>query len=425
VDSARQLHRQAEPDRERKLVDECLQRIIRSPFFQGSKRSQELLQYLVAKRLEGDIGALKERVIGAELFDRNPSYDTSADAIVRVKMNEVRKRLAAYYGQEGRDDPVRIELPVGSYAPVFHWVQPGANALTNPDSAGADNGISPPLARAAIRSAITGRRLLLAFGLVLVVASAWLISRPAETALDRFWAPYYHSKQPVLVCIPARDRWFFDASVARALAEAARLGETRLELRLQPGDVAVVPHGEMSVQNFRAILQLATHLARRGASTEMRLVSEVSVEEIRRSQVILVGAYHNPWAMELSRGMRYSFESEDEGSRETCWVRDRNATGKPLWLVPRLWPYAVQSVDYAIISRTFTPFTGQVVVSLAGINGFGTQVAAEFLTVPRYWQEFTRLAPAGWERRNCQIVIEAKVVREVPNPPRILAVHVW
>lgn len=182
----------------------------------------------------------------------------------------------------------------------------------------------------------------------------------------------------------------------------------------------------MSVHNFRAILQLATHLARRQVPLDIRLVPEVSVEAIRRRQVILVGAYHNPWAMELSAGMRYGFDSQNEGSREVTWVRDQKSTGPPLWSVPRLWPYSVQHVDYAIISRTFMPVTGQIVVSLAGANGFGTQVAAELLTaLAGYSQEFARMAPPGWERRNCQIVLETKVVREVPGPPRILAVHVW
>lgn len=401
----------------RKQVLACLDRILQSPPFQGSRRCQELLQYLVTKRLDGELSALKERVIGAELFGRDPAYATSSDAIVRVKANEVRKRLAAYYGESGRDEAVRIELPVGSYVPVFRRLENGAEA-SNPRP------VEPP-AKTASRGRNARWWALAALVLALAgLAVFWLI-RPAAGASERFWAAFYHSEEPLLICIPARDRWFFDPPVAKALADAASRGAARLDLALQPGNIAVVPDAQMSVQNFRAVIHLVTHFARRRIPTEVRLVSEVSAEAIRRRQVILLGAYHNPWAMDLSAGMRFLFESENEGSLETAWVKDNNAPGKRVWKVPRLWPHQPQAFDYAIISRTVSPVTGQTVVSLAGINGFGTQVAAEFLTGSHYWEEFARLAPAGWEQRNCQIVLETKLVREVPNPPKILAVHVW
>lgn len=411
-----------QPGPVRKEVVAALSRILHSPAFKGSKRCQELLEFLVAKRLDGDVAALKERVIGAELFSRDPAYDTSTDAIVRVKANEVRKRLAAYYGQEGRRDAIRIELPVGSYVPVFRWLKDEIEPARQPQEGDGDD--HPGLREPSASRWLKQRRLAVGLGALLAAVLWAVLSLPRRPA-DRFWARFYESKEPVLLCIPARERWFFDPQVRRALAEAALQGTTRLDLQLQPGNVAVVPSGEMSVQNFRAVTQLAIHLAQHRVPMEMRLVAEVSAEAIRRRQVILLGAYHNPWAMELSSRMRYSFESAFEGSRESAWVRDRNAPGPPRWKVPRLWPYAAQSVDYAIITRTLMSETGQVVVSLAGINGFGTQVAAEFLTGPQYWRDFSRLAGPGWEHRNFQIVLETKIVRDVPNPPQIVAAHLW
>jgi hypothetical protein len=261
--------------------------------------------------------------------------------------------------------------------------------------------------------------------LAAAAAVGWWLLRRDSSPSELFWAPFYHADQPVLLCIPARDRWFFNAEVARALAAAAQKGAGRLDLDLRAGDIAVVPSGEMSVQNFRAIFQLASHMGRRRVPMEVRLVSEISTEAFRRRHVILVGAYHNPWAMGLNAGMRYVFESENEGSRESSWVRDRKAGGPPVWVVPKLWPHGRQDRDYAIISRTHVPVVGQIVVSFAGINGFGTQVAAEFLTTPHHLEEMARMAPAGWERKNCQIVLETKVVQNAPTPPQIVAVHVW
>src|ERR1019366_10021792 len=66
------------------LVSEELERILHSHAFAGSERSCSLLRYLVEHALSGDEPALKERIIGMELFGRDASYDTGNDAIVRV-----------------------------------------------------------------------------------------------------------------------------------------------------------------------------------------------------------------------------------------------------------------------------------------------------------------------------------------------------
>jgi len=415
------------PEPNRKQVTEALNRILHSPIFAGSRRCQDLLKFMVLKRLDGDTGVLKERLIAAELFGRDLDYDTSSDAIVRVKANEVRKRLAAYYGEFGRHEPFRIDIPVGSYIPVFRWLEENTQPVNLTAGSEGLNGRQEPAEPSPpsmLKWPFAPRRAAAAIALVVTIFTVWFLFRPVKDDYELFWAPFYQ-KEPVLICVPARDRWIFDPPVAQTLAQGTYHGAVRLDLQLQPGNIAFIPNGELTVQNFQAAVQLAIHLAHRGVKPEVRMVSEVTAENIRRRHVILLGAYHNPWASKLSSGMRYIFESEGEGSREATWIRDRNSTGEPRWKVARLWPHAVQKSDYAIISRTLLPPDGQIVVTVAGINGFGTQVAAEFLTAPQYWKEIRRLAPRGWQYRNSQIVLETDVIRLVPNPPRVLAVHVW
>ena len=71
-------------------------------------------------------GDLKERTLGAEVFGRDPRYDTNADPVVRVSAGEVRKRIAQYYHENGHASRVQIELPLGSYAPEFQLREPDA-----------------------------------------------------------------------------------------------------------------------------------------------------------------------------------------------------------------------------------------------------------------------------------------------------------
>ena len=94
-----------------------VRRIIESPAFRGSRRSQEFLQYITDRALDGHFDDLKERTLGVELFGRAPSYDTGEDAIVRVTACDVRKRLAQFRAEAGFASEFRVELPPGSYIP--------------------------------------------------------------------------------------------------------------------------------------------------------------------------------------------------------------------------------------------------------------------------------------------------------------------
>ncbi len=97
-----------------------LARIEQSRAFKSSPRHRALLRHLVGRSLADELVGLKETVIAVEVFGRSAShFDPRFDSIVRVEARRLRKRLASYFGAEGRDSPLRIELPVGSYVPLI------------------------------------------------------------------------------------------------------------------------------------------------------------------------------------------------------------------------------------------------------------------------------------------------------------------
>ena len=63
---------------------------------------------------------MKEYSIGLEVFQRGVSYDPRSDAVVRVQATLLRKKLAAYYAEEGVNDPIILDLPKGHYVASFH-----------------------------------------------------------------------------------------------------------------------------------------------------------------------------------------------------------------------------------------------------------------------------------------------------------------
>lgn len=109
-------------------IEFSLARIEHSPAFRGSPRHRALLRHLVACAVAGEFNALKESVLAVEVFGRPAAgFDPKRDTIVRVEARRLRGRLLRYYASDGRDAPIRIELPVGSYVPLIALREPAAN----------------------------------------------------------------------------------------------------------------------------------------------------------------------------------------------------------------------------------------------------------------------------------------------------------
>ncbi len=101
------------------LVLAELSRILASRHFQTSPRGKEFLQYVVNQKICGNADQLKERVIGVQIFGRKPDYATGEDPVVRVKAGDVRRRLELYYADTAVASGILIQIPLGSYAPIF------------------------------------------------------------------------------------------------------------------------------------------------------------------------------------------------------------------------------------------------------------------------------------------------------------------
>src|SRR5246127_5185833 len=101
------------------LVREQLRRLVAHPLFTNSKRYPVLLTYTVEQTLDGNASELKERTIGVEAFGREPNYDVNLDPVVRTTAAEGRKRLIQYYYNPDHAGELVIDVPVGTYVPIF------------------------------------------------------------------------------------------------------------------------------------------------------------------------------------------------------------------------------------------------------------------------------------------------------------------
>jgi hypothetical protein len=96
-----------------------LETMLASPAFASPERLRRFLRYLVEQALAGKSGELKEYAIGLDVFDRDAGYDPRVDSTVRVHAGKLRDRLREYYLSASKPAPVRIEIPKGTFVPVF------------------------------------------------------------------------------------------------------------------------------------------------------------------------------------------------------------------------------------------------------------------------------------------------------------------
>lgn len=95
-----------------------LQSVLNSEQFASARKSSAFLKFVVDSKLAGV--EVKESMIGVEVYGRESTYNPKTDSIVRAEASRLRAKLREYYEGPGWSDPVIIDLPKGSYVPVFH-----------------------------------------------------------------------------------------------------------------------------------------------------------------------------------------------------------------------------------------------------------------------------------------------------------------
>jgi tetratricopeptide (TPR) repeat protein len=105
----------------RSEIRESLQRVLASEQFATSPNLKKFLSYIIEQKLDGNEAGLKAYSIAIDAFGRSEDFDSQIDPIVRVQAGRLRKELAEYYEGVGANDPVRIDVPRGSYRPEFTY----------------------------------------------------------------------------------------------------------------------------------------------------------------------------------------------------------------------------------------------------------------------------------------------------------------
>jgi hypothetical protein len=186
--------------------------ILNGPAFRSSPRSCAFLRFITEESLDGREESLKERTIGVALLKRDPDYDTGSDAVVRVRANDVRKRLSAHYERCPAKAGFRIELPAGSYIPRF-VKEPVAEAVLLQDVPPTRSFVLPAMPLVQL-SAPT----IVALFVALIAIRIQADMGAGADAFTRFWSGLLMDRTQILVQLDAAAD---GVSISPAMAEAA------------------------------------------------------------------------------------------------------------------------------------------------------------------------------------------------------------
>lgn len=99
-----------------------LQRVVSSAELARSEQLKRFLAFIVEESLAGRAGKIKEYTVALAVLGRDDAFDPTIDPVVRIQAGRLRRALERYYLVEGKNNPVRIEIPKGGYRPTFHRV---------------------------------------------------------------------------------------------------------------------------------------------------------------------------------------------------------------------------------------------------------------------------------------------------------------
>lgn len=415
--------------------------ILRSPSFNTSQRSQQFLRYVVAESVGGRTENLKERLIGEKIFNRQVDYDTSQDSIVRVKANEVRKRLASYY-EQNPDSPIRFEMSAGSYVISVVRAEPKPVPLTAPaptstpietfeevSGPAVEKALDASASRVAVPAPKESSMWLVWTALATVVVAAGLAAlwtRPwASTSLfDQYWRPFVAGDRALLLCVPTPEAYRIYGSGTRALVEAFKPQPTGTEgppITATVRDVRIVPEQTLmlGIGDVHVLTSVSMFAAARGKRPQSRLSPMTTFADINSSPTVVVGAETNQWNIELTKGTRYVV-TKFKGKNV---VMD-SQTNQPLCEKPNSWE-SPATYDCGVVTRLIRSSAAQPLLLVSGLNHYGTYTLGDLLVDPALLEPALAGLPAGWEQKNLQILVRAELLRDGVSKPRVLATHVW
>jgi hypothetical protein len=388
-----------------------VERLAESHVLHGSESLCKLLRYLAHHALEHPGTPLKEYQIATEEFGRPADFDPAVDSMVRVQAGRLRAKLAEYYAGEGTEDPVRIELPKGSYTLTFHKRDGTHHANGHHASHDHVQTVERPSPRGWIAAVAVLSLLLVGALLALYMshrdaaASDFTTHAAPSAAFQTFWRPFL---------IGPQEPWV-------VFSNAAFVGRPETGMRYY--NSARDPQGSVwdhytGVGEVLSVHNLDQVFSGMHRNLRVKRGSLFSLDDAKNTDLIFVGSpSENLTLLEIPGTHEFVFERLQEGPRkgDLAIANVHPEPGEQKMYLASAYD-APLTEDYAVVALIpgLNPSRSQMII--AGTTTFGTQGAVEYICREQSVQELLlRLSVSdSGEIKPFEALLHVKITKGVP-----------
>jgi len=412
-----------------------VQRIVSSPHFQKSTRLRELLQYIAEQTLHGNAHELTEQHIGNALFHKPSDYSPLEDSSVRVHVRQLRLKLHEYFNEDGRNEPIVLEIPKGSYAPVFRAAQKAEALLaavepkTHPAIAWPQRAMLPwaLCAAMALTSGVLAYR---------VIAHRVSSVVPAPPALSWPFSQIFDTRHQTIIVVADSNY-----GMARILSsqpgsldqylhreflqgpEASKIGAANSRLSEYLSNSTLTSFAD--VADVVALYRLAGPLQ---TQVLVRYPRDLRLRDLDHDNYVFIGSPgSNPWITLLQDKLNFRESEGVVGNSAKMFVNRNPLPGEQAQYEGLRWT-GTMGEDYATISLLPNATHDGSVLVLQGLQQEGTEAAGRFLADPENLRQLMNALGISIAEDHAQNIwfealIRSRTVSGAPNTTTLVAVR--
>ena len=358
----------------------CADRIRASGLLGRSGQLSRLFDYLVECSVLGK--SPKEIDIAVEALGRGAAFDVTQDAVVRVYVHKLRRRLDEFYSGPGSAESQRIVIARGEYRLSL---ESNESAVADPPAA------APPVARSSpLKKWLIGALAVSLMLNILLFGFARFRQQPEDAAIARvransIWAPILADDLPIVVVVG--DYYIFGETddsmdVKRMIREFSINSHRDLEQYTQDHPEVADRYMDLGLSYLPtsvapALRELMPILASAGKRVRVMLASEMTPDLFTRVDIVYVG-----YLSGLGMLRRVVFSGSQFAIGETYdELIDRKSGHHYISQSSALWRGDPSYRDYGYFS-TFAGANGNRVIVVAGTRDVALTNTAEAVSHP-------------------------------------------
>lgn len=372
-------------------------RVVEGPHFSRSALLSKFLLFVVREVIEGRQNTISEHKIGVTVFGRAPQYRTDEDNIVRNYARQLRRRLADHFGGEGKDSPMRIEMPVGGYVPSFPVASPQLleNGAVPIQSAPVPaNRFPHPLHSQAEPRATRvegiwwrGRGVLVVLFILLVLGTGWaaayhfLVQQRTHDPMRTLWRNVMPATQTTLIVPADAGLNLLEDLSHRSVPLADYINGAYESIPT----AAIDPHAsqDLHAQQYTDFvsLEIVGMIARQPEYNSQRVHSrfprDVRLNDLKNSNALIIGSSSsNPWASIADAHTNFAIVTRPDMEGAEIINRDPQPGERNEYVSN--WNEPAHESFALVLFQPNLNRTGSILL-IEGLDVAGTQAAAEVL----------------------------------------------